>query len=137
MRILVDTNICLDILQKRPEFYDNSKTALFLASKKNFKLFITTATVMDIMYITRKHFQYNSIQKTFVQEFVSAFNLLKVSKRNIKYAFSSPMKDFEDAVQSDCSKTHFVKLIITRNIKDFNNSPVKAISPEDFIKQFE
>lgn len=33
MRILVDTNICLDILQKRPEFYDNSKTALFLASK--------------------------------------------------------------------------------------------------------
>ena len=60
MRILVDTNICLDILQKRPEFYDNSKTALFLASDKNYKLFITTATVMDIMYITmmKKSYQH-------------------------------------------------------------------------------
>ena len=33
MRILVDTNICLDILQKRSDFYDTSKNALFLASK--------------------------------------------------------------------------------------------------------
>ncbi len=137
MSILVDTNICLDILQKRSEFYDTSKNALFLASKKNCKLFITTATVMDIMYITRKHFHDNSVQKSIVQEFISAFNLLKVSKRNIKHAFSSPMKDFEDAVQSDCSKNHFVKLIITRNIKDFLASPVKAVTPEDFIKQFE
>ena len=136
MRVLVDTNICLDILQKRPEFYDLSKNALFLASAKKFNLFITTATVMDIMYITRKHFQDNSFQKSVVQEFVSAFNLLKVSKGNIKYAFSGGMKDFEDAVQADCAKRHFINVILTRNVKDFVNSPVKALSPKDFITQF-
>jgi predicted nucleic acid-binding protein len=88
MRVLVDTNICLDILQKRPEFYDLSKNALFLASAKKFKMFITTTTVMDIIYITRKYFQDNTLQKSAVQEFISAFKILNVSKRNIKYAFS-------------------------------------------------
>ncbi len=136
MRILVDTNVCLDILQKRPEFYDLAKNALFLASAKRFKLFITTATVMDIIYITRKFFQDNSFQKAAVQEFISAFKILNVSKKNIKYAFSGVMKDFEDAVQADCSKAHFMNLILTRNVKDFVNSPVKALSPKDFIIQF-
>lgn len=91
---------------------------------------------MDIMYITRKYFQDNTVQKSVVQNFISVFHLLKVSKRNIKYAFLGDMKDFEDAVQAECSKSHFVNLIITRNIKDFVNSPVKALSPEDFIKRF-
>ena len=48
MRILIDTNICLDILQNRPGLYDSSKNALLLASDKKCKMFITTATVMDI-----------------------------------------------------------------------------------------
>lgn len=134
MRILVDTNICLDILQKRNGFYDSSKAALFLASEKNCKICITTATVMDIMYITRKHFADNSVQRNIVRDFISAFKLLKISKKNIAYGFAGLMKDFEDAVQASCAKSHFIDIVLTRNVKDFSNSPVRAMSPEDFIK---
>ena len=133
MRILVDTNICLDILQKRPGLFQSSRDALILASNKGYKLYITTATVMDIMYITRKSFSDNVQQRVTVEGFISVFKLLKVSKADIKYAFSGVMKDFEDAVQSKCAKNHGIKLIITRNIKDFVNSPVKAVTPEDFL----
>ncbi len=133
MRILVDTNICLDILQKRPGLFQSSRDALILASNKGYKLYITTATVMDIMYITRKAFSDNVQQRLTVEGFISAFKLLKVTKKDIKYAFSGVMKDFEDAVQANCAKAHGINLIITRNIKDFINSPVKAITPEDFI----
>lgn len=134
MRILVDTNICLDILQKRNGFYDSSKDALFLASEKNCKICITTVTVMDIMYITRKHFADNSVQRNIVRDFISAFKLLKISKKNIAYGFAGLMKDFEDAVQASCAKSHFIDIVLTRNVKDFSNSPVRAMSPEDFIK---
>ena len=51
MRILIDTNICLDILQKRPDFYETSKKALLYASEKHYKMYITSVTVMDIMLI--------------------------------------------------------------------------------------
>lgn len=133
MRILVDTNICLDILQKRSELYQSSRDALILASDKGYKLYLSTATVMDIMYITRKTFSDNVQQRATVEEFISVFKLLKVSKADIKYAFSGVMKDFEDAVQAHCAKNHGIKLIITRNIKDFVNSPVKAMTPEDYL----
>ncbi len=136
MRILIDTNICLDILQNRPELCDSSKDALLLASNKKYKMFITTATVMDIMYITRKSFQNNSDQKKAVQNFISAFKLLKISKKNIEFGFSGIMKDFEDAVQAGCANTHLMNLIITRNVKDFINSPIEAVTPEDFIKHY-
>lgn len=136
MRILIDTNICLDILQKRSGLYQSSRDALIVASDKKLTLYITTATVMDIMYITRKSFSDNVQQRTIVEEFISSFKLLRISKNDIKYAFSGIMKDFEDAVQAKCAKSHRVDLIITRNIKDFVNSPINAITPESFIQQF-
>lgn len=43
------------------------------------------------------------------------------------------MKDFEDAVQVFSAKASGVKLIVTRNTKDFNYSPIKAVTPEDFL----
>ena len=136
MRILVDTNICLDILQNRPGLCSSSTDALVLASSKKYKMFVTTATVLDIMYITRKSFQNNNNQKITVQKFLSSFKLLKVSKNNVAFGFTGIMKDFEDAVQASCAKKHFINLIITRNIKDFVNSPVKAITPEDFVNNY-
>ena len=109
MRILVDTNICLDILQKRTGLYQSSRDALITASDKCYKLYLTTATVMDIMYITRKTFSDNVQQKVTVEGFIAAFKLLKISKKDIKFAFSGVMKDFEDAVQSKCAKSHRVQ----------------------------
>lgn len=137
MRILVDTNICLDILQKRTNLFESSKSALLLASEKNFKLYITTATVMDIMYITRKFFESSSQQKKIIQQFISSFKLLKISKQNICKAFTGPTKDFEDAVQINCAKSNLLNLILTRNITDFIKSPVKALTPENFLEMYE
>ena len=43
-------------------------------------------------------------------------------------------KLFEDAVQSATMESVHADYIITRNIKDFKNSPVKALTPNDFLK---
>ena len=136
MRILVDTNICLDILQKRPEFYDSSKNALLYASEKNHKLYLTSVSIMDIMYITIKFFNTADEQKFVVKNFVSAFRFLKINIKNVNFGFSGLIKDFEDAVQASCAKNHLINLIITRNVKDFINSPVKVITPEEFLKNY-
>ncbi|MBO4321320.1 MAG: PIN domain-containing protein, partial [Treponema sp.] len=62
------------------------------------------------------------------------FKILPVSKKQIKQAFDSPMNDFEDAVQAFCAKRAGVKLIITRNTKDYSFSPVSVLTPSDFLK---
>ena len=136
MRILIDTNICLDILQKRPDFYENSKKALLHASEKNYKLYLTSVSVMDIMYITRKFFENSDEQKSVVKDFISAFRFLKITRKDIAFGFLGLVKDFEDAVQASCAKRKCINLIITRNVKDFINSPVTAVSPEEFLRDY-
>lgn len=43
-------------------------------------------------------------------------------------------KDFEDCLQDKCAKSVGAKYIITRNVIDFNDSEVRAISPEEFLE---
>jgi len=46
------------------------------------------------------------------------------------------MDDYEDALLATCAKRRRIELIITRNLKDFAGSPVKAISPDDFLTNY-
>ena len=134
MKILIDTNVILDILGKRAEFYRDS----FDAVKKvyeNHTACVTTTTITDVVYLSKKLFGSKEEQKKQLSLFFSDFKILPVTKNQIKQAFASQMTDFEDAVQAFCAKKARAKIIITRNVKDFQYSPVKAITPTDFLKQ--
>lgn len=132
MKVLIDTNVCLDIIQNRHLFYATSKNAITNAVM-NHKAYITTATVMDIMYITRKFFSDSKLQRASILNFISNFHILKVTQKDLNVSFLSSMSDFEDAVQANCARRNHIKLIVTRNVKDFAVSPVKAVLPEDFL----
>ena len=49
-------------------------------------------------------------------------------------AIASNIVDFEDALVASIAERCQMAYIITRNAKDYAESPVKAISPEDFLK---
>ena len=133
MKILIDTNVIIDIINNRKEFVQDSFAALQVVLKEH-KACISTTTVTDVIYITKKAFEDSESQKQTLSVFFSKLKILPVTKKQIKQAFSSPMKDFEDAVQAFCAKKAGAKLIITRNTKDYALSPVKAITPADFLK---
>lgn len=42
--------------------------------------------------------------------------------------------DFEDCLQDKCAKSIGASYIVTRNVKDFSNADIRAISPEDFLE---
>lgn len=132
MRVLVDTNVVLDLINTRQPFFDDSYEAVRLALDKC-SPYVSATTVTDSVYITRKAFSDSSDQKKALENFFSQFKICSVKKAQLKKAFSSSMPDFEDAVQAFCAKSRRVSYIITRNVKDYNFSPVKAVAPSDFI----
>ena len=132
MRILVDTNVIIDVLNKRKDFFDDSFKALQRVFK-DFQPCITTQTVTDTIYITRKIYKNSFEQKKLLEIFFTSFKILAVSKKQIKQAFNSVMTDFEDSVQAFCAKRAGCKLILTRNVQDFVNSPVKSVTPTEFL----
>ena len=133
MKVLIDTNVIIDIINKREKFIDASFGAVQYAFQ-NCTPCVSTTTVTDTLYITRKTYLDSDTQKKLLSVFFSKFKILPVSKKQIKQAFDSPMNDFEDAVQAFCAKRAGVKLIITRNTKDYSFSPVSVLTPSDFLK---
>jgi len=51
-------------------------------------------------------------------------------------AIRAGFADFEDALESVCAKQFEADFIVTRNVKDYKPSSIKAISPADFIGKF-
>lgn len=133
MRILLDTNITIDILTNRKPFCEDSIACLKKAVLRGDKIFISTVSVADIMYITKNNFSDKANQLKAVSNFIKTLKIAKVTSKDLRFAFAGSMPDFEDALQAYCAKRYRVKYIITRNAKDFALSPVKAIEPSEFL----
>ena len=136
MKVTFDTNIILDVLLAREPFAEMSVQAMRLADKGIISGFITANTVTDISYIlSLNKLTYQQIRKM-IKELLSFVKIIDVKGRDINRALVSPVEDFEDALLAVCSSRVKSDYIITRNDKDFNESPVPAVTPEFFLKQF-
>ena len=51
-------------------------------------------------------------------------------------AASLDFSDYEDAVQASTAERIKAEYIVTRNLKDYKNSTVPPITPEEFLKSF-
>lgn len=132
MKVLLDTNIIVDILSKR-DGYEESLQVLRCCEIKKIDGYVSTTTVTDIMYILRKQLPSDKLWEA-MQTLFTTVGVSGVQKADILCAFSCGMKDFEDAVQASCAKRIKAEYIVTRNLQDFEESPVQAVSPADLLK---
>ena len=132
MKILLDTNIIIDIISKRSG-YEDSLQVFKYCELGWVRAFISATTVTDIMYILRKQIEPHDVRAAMETLFLIV-DIASVTKDDIMHALSSNLKDFEDAVQVACAKRNGANYIITRNIKDFNHADVMALDPRDAIE---
>ncbi|MDR2183842.1 MAG: PIN domain-containing protein [Clostridiales bacterium] len=133
MKILLDTNIAMDIITKR-EGYEDSLMLLRHCELGNLNGFVSALTISDLMYILRKHIAPNEVNNA-VQTLLVIVDILDVLKSDVMYAFSSGIKDFEDAVQMSCASRINADYIVTKNIKDFVSGAVPAVLPINILKR--
>lgn len=133
MKILVDTNVILDVLLNREPFAQNSSAVLKLCETPSFQGYITATTITDIYYILCKNIADKSTLYNALEKLLSIVEICDVTKHNIFNALKLRESDFEDAIQSDCAKSIGVDYIVTRNTEDFKNSKVKGITPSDYL----
>ena len=132
MRLMLDTNVVVDIITRREGYEDSLKLLKYCETKRVYG-FISATTVTDVMYIIRKHLPPNLARQA-VQTLLLIVDVANVLKSDILSAFSSDMKDYEDAVQALCARRMKADFIVTKNLKDFTTSTVPAISPSGALK---
>ena len=136
MKIIIDTNIALDVLLNRKEFLQSSHHILKLSAQDKITGFFTTNTITDMFYVLYKNSKDALKSKQAITELIKLIKLESVIPMDISLALASNITDFEDAVICFVAKRIKVDYIVTRNAMDFKNSPVPAITPSDFIDRF-
>ena len=135
MRVLVDTNVILDILQKRERFFTDSYRALRRALENDAECLISASAATDIFYVLRKSLGSAQQAKEHIDQLAQVVSFADVQGMDIHTALMRAMPDFEDAVVDAVAERSGASYILTRNIKDFTGSVVPAILPADFLNK--
>ena len=132
MKVLIDTNIILDVLCKRPAFYEDSAKIFKLCEVKKISGVISALSIPNIMYILRKELDADKTREI-LDSLMLIFSVADLKAGDLKKAADMRFKDYEDAIQSACATRIKANYIVTRNIKDFSESKVTAIKPAELL----
>ena len=137
MKLLIDTNIILDLLLGREPFLEDARNLAIGVINKEFDGFLAANTITDLHYIMLKSLHYEQRTRDALTNILSIFPLIDTTADDIKNALTNPMQDFEDAVLTESARREGIKYILTRNEKDFASSPIPAYSPGLFLQLFD
>jgi len=136
MKIIIDTNVVLDVLLNRTEFLQPSYDILKLSAQNSVAGFLTTNTITDMFYVLHKNSKDALKSKQAIAQLIELVTLEAITPSDISLALASNIIDFEDAVLCYAAKRIKADYIVTRNTSDFTDSPVQAMSPVEFIDKF-
>jgi predicted nucleic acid-binding protein len=133
-RILIDTDVILDFFFDRKPFSDNAAKVLSLCESREIKGFITSVIISNVYYLLRQTATHDKVIDKLMQ-LVTITEILTTDREVIIKALNSNFKDFEDALQNFSAELNGqIDLIVTRNIKDFSNSSLGVMTPENYLK---
>jgi len=135
MNIFIDTNILLDVMLCRDEFYPASRTVFDIVEKNDINAFVSAVSMTTIFYILRKFKQNITDVYSLMDDLSALFTIAPVTEDTITNAMALRWKDFEDAVQFMSAQWVNAEYIITRNKTDFESLDIPCLSPTEFTEE--
>jgi predicted nucleic acid-binding protein len=135
MKVLIDTNVILDVVTKREPHFEFSASFLKLCGKQVTGCIAASQTT-DIFYLLRRAGKDVQSAKDIIKKLTDNVRMLSVTATDVQSALADEISDYEDSLLACCAKRQKADYIITRNEKNFNLSPVPALSPQTFLEQF-
>lgn len=137
MKLLIDTNIVLDVLLKREPFYQDAVKVMNLAQYDDVQEYVSASAVTDIYYIAYKQIKDRKLVLELIKRLLMVVAVAAVSEQEIRNALETGWKDFEDAVQYSVALLNEMEGLITRNPKDYEQTNINIWSPEQVLKEYE
>lgn len=134
MRVLIDTNVIVDALTSREPWNKSAEQIFLMAAHNSANMYISASMATDIYYLVRKYCHDTGMAIQTMEKLYNLFGILDVTKEDCIQALTSSINDYEDAVVCEVARRSGMQYIVTRNTKDYVNSYVKAILPDEFIE---
>jgi predicted nucleic acid-binding protein len=132
--VMIDTDVILDILFDRVPFSQNASEILSKCEDGEIKGFVTSVMLSNIYYLLRKTATYSKVIES-LRLLMSFLHVATTDKTAVINALNSDFKDFEYALQNfSAQNDDKIKIIITRNIKDYKTSNLSVMTPDSYLK---
>lgn len=134
MRVLLDTDVILDVITARLPFTAEAVELLDLNEKGAFEAYISALTPLNVFYISRKAKSSANLRES-IKELLKAVKVCPLNDAVPNAAFALPFSDYEDAVQHCCATAEGLEAIVTRNVRDYKNSTLPIFTPAEFLEK--
>lgn len=135
-KLLIDTNVVLDLLGKREPYYNASIQIFSIADLKKVELYISTISIVNAHYILNDALKIKD-SRSIIGKLKVLVNCFELNDKIIELAINDyRFKDFEDGIQYYTALESQCDIIITRNLKDFKISSIPVLSPKEYITKF-
>ena len=136
MRVIVDTNIVLDVLLSREPFVGAGSEVFALVEKSSVEASLCATTVTTVDYLLTQSLPRDEARRA-LRALLSLFEVAPVNRAVLDGALGSRIEDFEDAVLEQAGLLVGAEAIITRNTKDVRRSSIKALDPTELLRAIE
>ena len=136
MKVLIDTNVILDVLYKREGFYEDSLKIWKLCETRKIDGYISALSIPNIVYILRRELDPEKTLEV-INNINLVFKIYDLKSDIIMQAAEKKTKDYEDALQIVTAQKLKASFIVTRNIKDFAGSKIIAVKPSELLERLD
>lgn len=131
-KLLVDTNIVLDLLMAREDFYEAASRLFTMADLKKVELSVSSLTFANAYYLLARQYSAEKAREL-LRTFKVLVTVLPMDDKIMELALNSKFSDFEDAIQYYSAIENNQDIIITRNLKDFKLAQIPVMTAADFL----
>ncbi|MGM0477939.1 MAG: type II toxin-antitoxin system VapC family toxin [Bacteroidota bacterium] len=132
-RLLVDTNIMLDLLAKREAFYESAAQLFSLADQKEVELYMCSLSFANAHYILSRQLDEDKVREI-LRKLKVLVNVVALDSKTLDKSLNAEFKDFEDALQYYSALAAHVDIIVTRNLKDFKKSNIPVMTARQYME---
>jgi len=136
MKLLIDTNVILDVLLRREPFFRSAAAVLNLSQRNDVQEYVSASAITDIYYIANKQMKDRASAQNLLKRLLMVVSVAAVSEQEIRNALDLSWTDFEDCVQYSVALLKEMDGIVTRNPSDYQQAAIQIWLPEQAVKRF-
>jgi len=134
MKVFLDANVLIDVVQNRIDFVDASSKVLQLGLDNDCELCASDITFTTVSYYARKNRSTEQLYEV-LQSLREFIDIAPSGKNAIDWALQHKSKDFEDAVQYYTALRSGAEFIVSRNVRDYPHNDIPVVTPLEFLKE--
>ena len=136
MKIFLDANILVSVLNKEYPSFTYTSMIISLADKTKFTLYTSPVCLAIAFYFAEKKYKSVSAKKR-IEILCEHINIAGVTRNTVLQSLQNrAVNDFEDGLEYYSAIENKCECIITEDINDFYFSKIEVISSENFFEKY-